>query len=188
MASPISALDGYHTAEHSNGYGRELAIEEVTGLQLIQVAAWADNTDSVEQRLVAELGMPGIPLPGTAVQNGDVLLARVEPLKWWILNSGVEISVPELSPTEGCLLDLSHSRTWLAISGENAGSLLNRFLPIDLRDAVFPAGSIATTAFHHTGVTVHRSADGSYNLLLLRSFAVSLWQMMHETALQFKAG
>ena len=33
-------------------------------------------------------------------------------------------------------------------------------LPLDLRDAFCPVGSVASTALHHVGITLWRSEDG----------------------------
>ena len=60
----------------------------------------------------------------------------------------------------------------------------NRHLPLDLRPASFPVGSVASTAFHHVGVTLWRSDDG-FELFLPRGFALSLWEMLLESAAQF---
>lgn len=62
--------------------------------------------------------------------------------------------------------------------------LLNRHLPLDLREGAFPLGSVASTAFHHVGITVWRSEAG-YELFLPRGFAVSLWELLRESAEQF---
>ena len=107
-------------------------------------------------------------------------MLRVEPLKWWVI--GKEIS--NLTVEEGSILDLSHSRTQVRISGKDSISLLNRHLPIDLRELSFPINSVASTAFHHANVTLWRSKNG-YELFLPRAFALSLWEVLLESAAQF---
>ena len=63
-------------------------------------------------------------------------------------------------------------------------TLLNRHLPIDLRENSFPLNSVASTAFHHCSVTLWRSVEG-YELFLPRAFALSLWEILVESASQF---
>ena len=108
-------------------------------------------------------------------------MLRIEPLKWWIIGSKIEA----LSAEEGSILDLSHSRTHLRISGNDSISFLNRNLPIDLRETSFPLNSVASTVFHHCSVTLWRSKKG-YELFLPRAFALSLWEVLLETAAQFE--
>ena len=57
-------------------------------------------------------------------------------------------------------------------------------LPIDLREISFPLNSVASTVFHHCSVTLWRSKNG-YELFLPRAFALSLWEVLLESAAQF---
>jgi len=109
-------------------------------------------------------------------------LLRVEPLKWWLLGA----DAPALAPEHGASLDLSHSRTHLRISGAQAAALLNRHLPLDLREASFKEGAVASSALHHVSVTLWRSAH-HYELFIPRGFALSLWEVLLESAAQFGA-
>ncbi|WP_395174169.1 sarcosine oxidase subunit gamma [Roseibium alexandrii] len=82
------------------------------------------------------------------------------------------------------VLDLSSSRTWINLNGPNATHLLNNFLPVNLSDTAFPTGSVASSAFHHIGITLWRDEHG-FNLLLPRSFAISLWEQLTDSAAQY---
>jgi heterotetrameric sarcosine oxidase gamma subunit len=92
--------------------------------------------------------------------------------------------LPDIDRQLGTVLDLSHSRTWLRLSGDKTPTLLNHFLPIDLRESAFATGAVASTALHHVGVTLWREAS-AYSLLIPRSFALSLWELVTETAQQY---
>jgi len=124
--------------------------------------------------------LPPTPLSSPFYRLGALL--RTEPLKWWVFGA----PAPELTPDEGVALDLSHSRTHVRIAGPQAASLINRNVPIDLRESSFPEGSVASSVFHHVGVTLWRSQDG-FELFLPRGFALSLWEVLLEGAAQFGA-
>jgi heterotetrameric sarcosine oxidase gamma subunit len=111
-------------------------------------------------------------------------LLRVEPLKWWVISERENMHLPDIDRQLGTVLDLSHSRTWLRLSGDKTPTLLNHFLPIDLRESAFATGAVASTALHHVGITLWREA-GAYSLLIPRSFALSLWELVTETAQQY---
>ena len=66
----------------------------------------------------------------------------------------------------------------------NAKELLNRHLPIDLREKSFPINSLSTTVFHHCTVMLWRS-DKGYEIFLPRAFSLSLWELIRESAEQF---
>ena len=155
-------------------------LSEVQDLILYQVAAWPETLEEVGTKLAKSCNLKEYPLASKALNGFQVAMLRIEPLKWWIIGGEVE----ELSSEEGSILDLSHSRTHIRISGNEAISLLNRHIPIDLREIFFPLNSVASTAFHHCSVTLWRSKNG-YELFLPRAFALSLWEVLLESAAQF---
>jgi len=181
MVERVSALDGHAIPGRFGEAGDPgIVLSDVPGLVLHQVAAWPESLKAVGTRAAKAVGVKTAPGPRMAVAGKNGALLRIEPLKWWMI--GVE--APELAAEEGATLDLSHSRTHVRIAGPQAAPLLNRHLPLDLRQAHFPVGSVASSAFHHVGVTVWRSKDG-YELFLPRGFALSLWDLLLESAAQF---
>ena len=121
------------------------------------------------------------PGPCTANEGATAAVLRIEPLKWWIIGAGESIA---LEAEQGACLDLSHSRTHVRISGSNVTDLLNRLLPLDLREQQFSVGSVASSSMHHIGVTLWRSSQG-YELFLPRGFALAAWEILFESATQF---
>ena len=169
---PIGIKDTKHESQ--------LQLSEIKNLQLTQVAAWPDSINTVGSNLANHLNFNEYALPNKVIDNNSVVMMRVEPLKWWIVGSGV----PTLSSNEGTTLDLSHSYTHLEISGPSDTLFLNRHLPLDLRDKYFPVNSVASSAIHHVSVKLWRS-DSGYHLFIPRGFALSLWEIFLETANQF---
>ncbi len=159
-----------------------VVLEEVTDLVLHQVAAWPDTVEPVGKRVADVVGVDQAPAPRQCVSSATGAALRVEPLKWWLCG----VQAPELDAGQGTTLDISHSRSRLRISGVDAAEFLNRFLPIDLREPVFPVGSVASSVIHHVGVTLWRSAAG-YEIFVPRGFALFLWQGLVEVAEQFGA-
>lgn len=168
--SRVSALTGHYKPGRFEADGVcGVTLAEVPGLCLQQMAAWPDTLQAVGKRAAEQVA-----------QHEQATLLRIEPLKWWLVGCGTA----ELSAEQGTALDLSHSRVQVRVSGDKAVDLLNRHLPLDLREQAFPAGSVASTGFHHVGVTLWRSEAG-YELFLPRGFALSLWELLRESAEQF---
>lgn len=188
MANLISSLGNNITPGRYNLASKEtpsIILSEVEGFTLIQIAAWPETVAKVGRAVAKSAGLTKATGPGSIKVGKISGLLRAEPLKWWLIGEGEQVKIaPDLAAKDGCVLDISHSRAWVKIHGEKSPDLLNRFLPIDLRGGSFPSGSVATTAFHHAGVTLWREND-EFNLLLPRSFAVSLWEMLEESAKQF---
>ena len=107
-------------------------------------------------------------------------LWRMEPLKWWLLGS--TINLPE---NLGTSLELSHAFTSIKVGGETSEILLNRHLPLDLRLKNFPIHSSASSAIHHVSVKLFRISDKEFNFFIPRGFALSIWEILLESASQF---
>ena len=181
MAKRSSALESnYPVGINAANNESWLQLIEIKKLQLTQVAAWSESVNTVGSNIARHLNLSEYALPNKAIVNNSVVMMRIEPLKWWIIGSGV----PALSSDDGTSLDLSHSLTHLEISGPSTSLFLNRHLPIDLREKHFPVNSVASSAIHHVSVKLWRS-DSGYHLFIPRGFALSLWEIFLETASQF---
>ncbi len=177
----VSALLGTrHPGIYGNQEGPGLELGESANLTLHQVAFWTDTEAAVKAKIATAIGAETTPGPGQAVIGKRGCAIRIEPMKYWIL----ETIPPTLTADEGSVVELSHARTCLNIGGEKAAELLNHFLPIDLRDAAFPANAVASTALHHVAVTLWRRQP-SYRLFVPRGFALSLWELLFESGLQY---
>lgn len=181
MAERVSGLQGHYEPGRSGEPGEAgVVVREISGLSLFQIAAWPETIEAVAAQVAEWAGAAEAPGPRAASVGGKGTLLRIEPLKWWLY--GIETG--DLDPEQGVTLDLSHSRTHLRICGPQARACLNRLLPLDLRDQSFAENSVASTSMHHVAITLWRSNDG-YELFLPRGFALSLWEVLVETAAQF---
>lgn len=181
MVDRISALDGHY---HSGRFGTDgdtgVCLQLIRDLQLQQVAAWPDTIRKAADAAAKAAGADEAPAPGSAINGERGAILRIEPLKWWL----VGVDSLQIDPEQGATLDLSHSRTQIRITGPKSTALLNRLLPVDLRNANFREGAVASSAMHHVGVTLWRSTTG-YELFIPRGFALSSWEILFDSALQF---
>ena len=183
MADRASALAGhYHRGHHGRDDQTGVILCEMPNLLLQQVSAWPETLARVGAEAAQAVEVLSAPNPGQASAGGAGALLRVEPLKWWLYGT----DLADLSPAEGCLLDLSHARTHVRVSGPDAAACLNRHLPVDLRGHTCPVGSVMSTVLHHVAITVWHSTDG-FELFLPRGFALSCWEVLLDTAEQFGA-
>ena len=157
-----------------------MILSEVSGLVLHQLSAWPDTLDQVGFMGAQACVIDKAPGPGRATVGSHGALLRIEPLKWWCYGC----QLPELAAEDGTTLDLSHSRTHLRVQGQAAQACLNRLVPVDLRPSGCPLDSVMSTAFHHVGITLWHSKDG-FELFVPRGFALSLWEVLMDTATQF---
>lgn len=188
MVERVSALAG-HTAPTRfgligpEGPGVRLSERRLESLWLI--AAWPDRLGPTGAAAAKAAGVKAAPGPGTSATGQGGTLLRIEPLKW-LLISEAETPRPALDPADGTVLELGHARTVIHVAGPRAAELMSRLVPLDLRPGRFPEGAVAGTVLHHVGVTV-LAREGGYDILVLRSFGLALWELLLETAAQFGA-
>lgn len=183
MVEVVSAVDGIVAPGRAGMPGDSgVTLTEARPFTLIQFAAWPDTLAKAGAEAARAACADSAPGPGQASTGASGTLLRVEPLKWWLI--GETPRPPALAAEIGTMLDLSQSRTQLHVSGPQAARLLNHVLPLDLSEAAFPNGSVASSAFHNVGVTLWRDAT-EYNLFLPRSFAASLCEILTESAAQY---
>jgi len=185
MARSVSSLHGHMNKGRYGAPGKAgVIIEEVAVASHIQISSWPNTTQDIEKVAAKSAGFSTAPGPGKVKRGKTSDLLRIEPLKWWLISNNKEITLPSVSAEKGMVLDLGSSKTLLKITGPQATSLLNNFVPLDLREQMFLEDDVASTSFHHIGVTIWRNGVG-FNLLLARSFALSLWELLEASSHQY---
>ena len=182
MLERTHALAGHFAAGTYGSPGEpSVVIELVPNLILWQLAAWPESAARIQRLGVRCIGAEPISdAQQRIISSRHGTLLQIEPLKWWLYN--VEAETPKSE--HGTVLDLSHSRTHLRISGARAATLLNRHLPLDLRSSQTAQPRVMSSAIHHVGVTLWESSQG-YELFIPRSFALSLFELLCRSSEQF---
>jgi heterotetrameric sarcosine oxidase gamma subunit len=157
-----------------------LTFQEIRDLNIKQISAWPSTIESVDLKLANIIHTKKAPGFNQTLSNNNRHILRIDPLKWWLIGD----NNIELETELGTTLDLSHAFSIIKIKGDNVKIFLNRHLPLDLRDKIFPIDSIASSAIHHVGVKIWRT-DIEYKLFIPRGFALSIWEIILETASQF---
>jgi heterotetrameric sarcosine oxidase gamma subunit len=165
--------------------GGSVKLGEVRGFALVQVAAFP-NTWSALANVVEEiLGA----LPEKAGQSSgirDRLLFRTGSEQFWVVSGTNEDPAEALQRAVradiGTVTSLSHSRTRIFVEGPGARRVLGTGIAIDLDPLLFPIGAVALTGAHHTPVVLHRVGAERYELYVLRTFAVWIWDWLTDAA------
>ena len=188
MVERASALEGHDTPRQfgpigADGPGIRLGERPVTSLWLI--AAWPERLTQTGAVAAQAAGVDAAPGPGASATGPGGTLLRIEPLKWLLVGED-NIPQPALDATDGTVLELSHARTVIHVAGPNAIDLMARMVALDLRPAAFPDGAVASTGLHHVGVTI-LARGGGFDIFVLRSFGLAIWETLIESAAQFGA-
>ena len=176
-----SALETlYKVRKYSTSAKKSLTFKEIKNIEITQIICWPEKIEELNNFLINNLNIKMIPSFNKGIAFENKSLWRMEPLKWWLFNKEIKIS-DQIATT----LDISHAYTSIEIKGDNSTLFLNRHLPIDLRTKNFPNLSSASTAIHHVSVKLFKISSNNYCLYIPRGFALSIWEILLETADQF---
>lgn len=133
-------------------------------------------------QVLAAPGSEGPVPPAIAALGADRphAVRRVGPGNWLVvgpqrLPAAAVRSIAESLTGLAHVCDQSHGRVPLLIEGPQAATVLNRGAGLDLSVQAFPVGASAQTLFGGIGLTLTRTAPERFELLVLRSYAGSLW-------------
>jgi sarcosine oxidase subunit gamma len=137
------------------------------------------------------LGKPGTAeIVGALQTRGPFSVRTAGPGQWFA------VSDRSLAPGEiddctkdiaaiASVVDQSHGRVRIRVSGAPVRSVLAKGTGVDLHPAAFPLGRAAMTLIGHIGVNLARTAADTFEVLVLRSFAEDLWHELETMSAEF---
>jgi methylglutamate dehydrogenase subunit D len=150
-----------------------LRIIEVQGIAITQIAGADRYVKKALGKVPSNVGV--------AMVSGKQTVFKVSPTQYWLLNG-------EVAPTAGCYLTpLSSGRTCIAVEGEPARNLLVKCAPLDFHPSEFKPGHFVMTGIHHTPVLIHCVAESRFELYVLRTFALNIWEWLCDAGLEYAA-
>jgi heterotetrameric sarcosine oxidase gamma subunit len=116
---------------------------------------------------------------GTLVADGEFEARFSGPGEWLVLS---DVHAPETLAAElavrlgdfAFVIDQSHGRVALTLSGPNAARILANGIALDLHADAFPVGRAANVLCNHLPVNLARAGEQSFDLVVMRSFAEAL--------------
>ncbi len=147
----------------------------------------------IVQVMGAEAAVAGLalPKPGRAEISSDAMIVWIQPSAWLVIRPrGVEgalaKSLAGAAGTKTAVVDQSHGRAVLRLSGAHARDVLAKGCRIDLHPRAFSAGSAATTTIDHITVTIVQvDATPTYDLVLPANFAEAFLDWLGMSATEF---
>jgi sarcosine oxidase subunit gamma len=123
-------------------------------------------------------------LAGAAADAPGAICFKIAANRWFLAGSqGTDTPIAaKLKPADGSLIDLSHGRTCLRISGPKAEWVLSKLYAIDFTVAAFPNGSGLSTTHHSIFTQIYRYDEESFDLFVFRSLARSFWHTLQRAA------
>lgn len=109
----------------------------------------------------------------------------------WFVVGDAPLSAAELADKASSLTgrasiaDQSHGRVRIGITGASVEAVLAKGTAVDLDQERFVIGYSAMTLIGHISALITRTGTESFELLVLRGFAESLWDELIQMSLEF---
>lgn len=150
-----------------------LQMGEMRGFSLIQVAG---SDKAIGGKLPKQAGL--------AISRDSRTIFRIGPRQFWFAGPETDDLAARLAG-RCAVTPLSHSRTRIFLEGRPARDVLAKGIPLDFHDSAFTPGMFAQTGLNHTPVLIHRVSESRFELYVLRTFAMSVWDWLRDAALEF---
>jgi len=175
----------------------DLRLQERKNLIAIQVLAYAGQYETAAAAISKAIGIECPVVPGICNSDDHIQLAWNGPNSWMIITSdGVSGRKPDelletLKKAVGDLaavIDQSHGRCGLRLSGKHARAVMAKNCAIDLHPRAFKAGNCALTSVAHMSTLVVQLDDTpSYDLFVARSLARSFAHAIEHACAEYAA-
>lgn len=184
-APPVTVVHGWEVSARRST--RELRLTDATPLTKTLVRASADG------------GVPGfldVPL-GHAHRNGSgLLVSAAAPGEWWVMgppqaeaNGGIDVA-GERGRELVSILDLTHERAAVRLTGAAAPRLLEKVCAVDFSEDITPDGAALRTSVARVVTDIVRDDSNgkrSYLLHFERSYGQYLFDALLEAGREFGA-
>ncbi|MDC3264287.1 sarcosine oxidase subunit gamma family protein [Porticoccaceae bacterium] len=143
--------------------------------------------------VTAVLDVPVPKVPGTYHRNGNTSIYWLGPSEWLILEVGGDGAVIEATLRASLkghisVVDVSGGQTCINLRGAGAATVLKKSSVYDFEgwsDAQSAYGRVVQTTFAKASAAVSNRPDGSYDLVIRRSFADYLAQWLLDAGGEF---
>lgn len=147
---------------------------------IADIAIWDEATD-----IAATLGIFAMPAPGGVVAGPGLICLSTAPGRMTAIAQAADLADRldvEISLDEGTVVDQTHGRAGLRISGDPAATLIQKGVSFDI--SRFAPMSATNAGIHHMGATIIRLADDTFDVFATTSLANSLWDWVTDAAVE----
>ncbi|NML76753.1 sarcosine oxidase subunit gamma [Rhizobium sp. S-51] len=145
----------------------------------------------VDGSVLQLLGKPGVfseaDAKGALTSDGSASLRPAGPGQWFLVSDraadidGIARSLAD----KAYVVDQTCGRSRIRLSGPAVRQSLAKGTGVDLHPDQFPVGHATMTLIGHIGVNLARTGEDTFELLVLRGFAESLWHELKVMSAEF---
>lgn len=157
------------------------AMVRPVGINIIfSLSAYSGATENLRQALGVKL-----PVLPEFLQDGGKIYMWAGPGAWLVF--GAEGGDLVAARPYAAITEQSDGRSVFHVEGLQVRQALEKLVPIDLHESVFPVGATALTLAGHLNVQIWREADNLFGLACSRSFANALYEALTTSCREFES-
>lgn len=190
--SPLLPSNGDFIVDYKN-----VRLSERKTLTAIQVLSFNGKHPDTAAAITTVLGIKCSTRPGIVDSDGKTQVCWNGPNSWMIVCSDVEAgrapgelftALQDAIGDLGAVVDQSHGRCGLRLSGLHARKVMAKNTAIDLHPRAFGPGQCAMTSVAHMNATVIQVDDSpTYDLFVIRSLARSFAHAIEHACHEFES-
>ena len=166
----------------------KLSINEVRYQNMILIKSWPDSAKDADAILATYLGVNVLPTVGNFVNPEETYCAALSPGHFMIFsnNRSLYSEVQKLLSADiASVVDISHSRCGIHLSGKNSTTLLNKGISINLNDDALPEMSVLQSSVHSIGIILFKVQYEDYLIFSYSSFFDSFYTWVIDSAAEY---
>ncbi len=190
--SPLSPSNGDFIVDYKN-----VRLSERKALTAIQVLPFNGKHPDTAAAIVTALGIECSTRPGIVNSDGKTQVCWNGPNSWMVVCSDAEAGrapgelfkvLQDAVGNLGAVVDQSHGRCGLRLSGLRARQVMAKNTAIDLHPRAFGPGQCAMTSVAHMNATIIQVDDTpTYDLFVIRSLARSFAHAIKHACHEFES-
>ena len=148
---------------------------------VVEIALWSEKSN-----IAGILGVSALPEPSRVVAGPGLVCLSTAPGRITVIaqQSGLAGRLETgMILDEGTVVDHTHGRAGVRISGEPAATLMQKGVSFDI--SRFAPMSATNAGIHHIGATIIRLDDDRFDLFAMTSLANSLWDWATDAAVEY---
>jgi methylglutamate dehydrogenase subunit D len=185
--SPFTSHAVQARPDASGGTGVHLLATMLPGVT--QVSTWISGLAVLEAALHRALGCAPPARTGLVVASPLGTVLRTGPEEFLILSGdGARTEAAlrlEVTPEIGAVLDLTHARSRIRITGERCLDTLAKLYALDMRADAFPVGEARLSGHHHVPCLLHRVEPECFDLIIFTTYALDQLEAIEDAALEY---
>lgn len=154
-----------------------------------QVSTWISGIAGLEAALQRTFGCAPPARTGQLLNSHLGKVVRTGPEEFLILSDDGERTDAalrsEVTPDVGAVLDLTHARSRIRISGEHCLDTLAKLYALDMRPDAFPVGEARLSGHHHVPCLLLRIEPACFDLIIFTTYALDQLEAIEDAALEY---